>query len=204
MPEDVIKTSPESQDPSALQTAVYSYTHPVLGPIKIPYIANVEMPSYVATVLNSAVGASKNHLTFVNTSNRIIRIRRIKISANITAAITGAIIMITVEGIQATFPTGGTDITPRKMNTNFENLPTGIEIKAAPAANVNIVSNYVLDFGAIGVEEAVSTNNLNLELLKKDNEFSSLMLNENQGFVIKQGTVAGAGAINIKIDFTLD
>ena len=34
MPEDVIKTTPESQDPSALQTAVYSYTHPVLGAIK--------------------------------------------------------------------------------------------------------------------------------------------------------------------------
>jgi hypothetical protein len=204
MPEDVIKTSPESQDPSALQTAVYSYTHPTLGAIKIPYVANVEMPSYVATVIGSAVGANKNHLTFVNTSNRIIRIRKIKVVANITAAITGAIIMISVEGLQSAFPTGGTDITPRKMNTNYENLPAGIEIKAAPAANVNIVSNYVLDIGAIGVEEAVTTNNLTLELLKKENEFSSLILNQNQGIVVKQGSVAGAGAINIKIDFTLD
>jgi hypothetical protein len=61
-----------------------------------------------------------------------------------------------------------------------------------------------LDIGAIGVEEAVTTNNLNLELLKKENEFSSLILNQNQGIVVKQGSVAGAGAINIKIDFTLD
>ena len=204
MPEDVIKTPPESTSVNALQTAVYSYTHPTLGAIKIPYVANVEMPSYVATVINSVVGASKNHLTFVNNSNRIIRIRKIKVVANITATITGAIIMISVEGLTTAFPTGGTDITPRKMNTNFETLPTGIEIKAAPTANVNIVSNYVLDIGAIGVEEAVTTNNLNLELLKKENEFSSLILNNGQGIVVKQGALAGAGNINILIDFTLD
>lgn len=204
MPEDVIKTSPESQDPSALQTAVYSYTHPILGAIKIPYVANVEMPSYVATILNSSVGASKNHVTIVNTSNRIIRIRKIKVSANITGTINGAIIMISVEGLQTPIPTGGTDITPRKLNTVFEDLPTGIEVKAAPTTNVNIVSNYVLDIGAIGIEEAVTTNNLNLELLKKDNEVSSLILNTNQGIVIKQGTLAGAGALNFLIYFTVD
>lgn len=207
MPEDVIKTSPESQDPSALQTAVYSYTHPNLGAIKIPYVANVEMPSYVAAITNSAAGANKNHVTFVNTSNRILRIRKIKVGANITGTIGGAIVMISVEGLSpppATFPTGGTLITPRKMNTNFENLPTGIEIRAAPAANVNIFADYILDIGAIGVEEAVTTNNLNLELLKKDNEFSSLVLNTDQGIVIKQGTAAGAGALNFLIYFTLD
>ncbi len=204
MPEDVIKTSPESQDPSALQTAVYSYTHPTLGAIKIPYIATVEKPSYKATLINSAVGANQNHLTFVNTSNRIIRITKIKVVANITAAINGAIIMISVEGLQATFPTGGTAITVRKMNTNYENLPSGVDIQSRPTTNINIVSNYVLDIGAIGVEEAVTTNNLNLELLKKENEFSSLILNQNQGITIKQGSVAGAGNINIIVDFTLD
>lgn len=207
MPEDVIKTSPESQDPSALQTAVYSYTHPILGAIKIPYVANVEMPSYVAAVIGSTAGANKNHVTFVNKSNRLMRIRKIKVTANITAAITGATVMMSVEGIQSPFPTGGTAITPRKLWTSFENLPTtpgSVEVIAAPAANVNIVSNYVLDIEPINNEETPTTTSTKIELLKKENELSTLILNQDQGFVIKQGSVAGAGAFNFLIYWTMD
>lgn len=208
MPEDVIKTPPESTSASALQTAVYSYTHPTLGAIKIPYVANVEMPSYVATIMNSAVGANKNHVTFTNKSNRLMRIRKIKVVANITAAITGITsIMLSVEGIQTPFPTGGTDITPRKLWTSFENLPTtpgAVEVKAAPTAQVNIVSNYVLDIEPINTEEGPTTTALKVELLKKENELSTLILGQDQGFVLKQGSVAGLGAFNFLIYWTMD
>ena len=203
MPEDVISTSPESTSVDALKVAVFSYTHPTIGPIKVGYEARVDMPSYVATVINSTVGANKNHMTIVNTGSRIIRIRKIICTANITGTITGATIMLSLEGIQTPFPTTGSTITPRKLNTGFEDFPTGVVVRAAPT-DVTIVSNYVLAIKPLNIEEAVTTQNNWMELFNKDNEVSSIFLNQNEGIDIKQGTLAGAGALNINAYLTLD
>lgn len=203
MPEDIISTSPESTSVDALKVAVFSYTHPTIGPIKVGYEAKVDMPSYVATVTNSAVAASKNHMTIVNTGSRLIRIRKIICSAHITANITGATIMLSLEGIQAPFPITGSTITPRKLNTNFEDIPTGLTVRAAPT-DVTVASNYVLAIKPLNIEEAVTTTNNWIELFNKDNEVSSIFLNQNEGIVIRQGTLAGAGALNINAYVTLD
>ena len=207
MGDTAIKTSPQSEDANALRIAAYELEHPS-GLINVFYNAKADMPSYVAAIRNSSVGANKHHATIVNKSNRVIRIRKIKIMANITAAITGtSLIMLSVQGLQTPFPTGGTAITPRKLNTSFQNLPTtpgAIEVIAQPAANINVAANYFLDEGTLAIEEAITTPNTQIELLKKESELSCLILNQDQGITIQQGAVVGAGAINIYIYWTLD
>lgn len=203
MPEAIIKTSPESTAVNALQVAVFEYTHPSLGAIKIPYSAVVDIPSFVIAVVGSTVGADKNHLTIWNGSTRKIRIRKIEACANITANITGATIMLAVHGIN-TQPTGGTDVTAnaRKLATYIENLPAGIELKNN--ATSIPVANYVLAIRPLHVEETVTTSGDSITLFNKDNEISSIHLEQNQGISIRQGTLAGAGAINIVVYFSLD
>lgn len=205
MPEDIIKTSPESQDPAALQVAVFQYNHPTLGGIKIPYTSIVDLPSYVVCLVNSAVAANKNHLTFWNGSTRRLRIRKIEASAHITGNITGATIMLSVEGLGTPAPTGGTDITNqvRPMSTNFEALPTGVSVRAAPTA-ANVVANYVFAIKPLHIEEAVTTSGDVVELFLKDTAISTVQLEQNQGITIRQGSLAGAGALNLMIYFSLD
>ena len=206
MTDEIISTSPESTDLNALKVAVFNYTHPTLGSIKVPYTALVDMPSFVIVLTGSTVGADKNHLTLFNGSSRRIRIRKIEASANITAAITGATIMLTVQGINTPAPTGGTDITStiRPLSTNFESLPSGIVARSAPTT-VSIVANYNLIIPKpLHVEEAVTTVGDYIQLFNKDNEASSIQLANNEGIVIRQGSLAGAGAINLAITLALD
>lgn len=204
MPDSVYKSSPESTDPNALQIAILTLQHPTAGLVKIPYGALVDYPSYVAALIGSSVGAGKNHLTFYNGSNRRIRIRKIELSANITGNIAGATIMISAEGLSGQPTLGaGTQITPRKITTNAEDLPTGIEVFANPNT-APIAANYVLAIKPLHVEEVVTTVGDAVDLFKKDTEISSIQLENGEGIVIKQGTLAGAGAINILIYFTLD
>lgn len=209
MVDRAILSSPESTSANALRIAAYELEHPS-GLINVFYEARADMPSYVAAIRNSAVGASKNHATLVNKSNRIIRVRKIKIMQNITAAVTGvSYIMLNVQGLDPALakPTGGTAITPRKLNTTFQNLPTTpgpIEVIAAPTANINVVANYFLDEDTLSIEETPTTNRPVIELLKKESELSCLILNQDQGITIQQGTVVGVGAINIYIYWTLD
>ena len=209
MGDKAIKTSQESISTNALRIAAYELEHPS-GPINVFYDAKVDMPSYVAAIRNSAVGANKNHATFVNKTDRVIRIRKIKIMANITGNVTGSsLIMLNVQGLDPILakPTGGTPITPRKLNTGFQNLPTSpgpIEVISAPTANINVVANYFLDEGTLAIEESITTPNTQIELLKKESELSCLILNQDQGITIQQGAVVGVGAINIYIYWTLD
>lgn len=209
MVDKAIKTSPESTSSSALRIAAYELEHPS-GTINVFYEAKVDMPSYVAAIRNSSVGANKNHVTIVNKTDRIIRIRKIKVMANIVGNVTGSsLIMLNVQGLDPalTKPTGGTLITPRKLNTTFQNLPNSpapIEIMANPTANVNVVANYFLDEDTIAIEESVTTSRTVIELLKKESELSCLILNQDQGITIQQGSVVGVGALNFYIYFTLD
>jgi hypothetical protein len=204
MPDGTYKSSPESTDPNALKIAILTLNHETEGEVKIPYGAIVDYPSYVSAVIDSAVGVSKNHVTFWNGSNRRVRIRKIELSANIKGNITGATIMISAEGLNAQPVRGtGTIINSKKLSTNAEDIPAGIEIFANPQT-VSIATDYILAIKPLHVEEAVTTVGDSIDLFKKDTEISSIQLAQGQGITVKQGTLAGAGNINILLYWTLD
>lgn len=205
MPDGVYKSSPESNDPNALKIAILTLNHETEGQVKIPYGAIVDYPTYVSAVIDSAVGANKNHVTFWNGSTRRVRIRKIEVCANIKANITGSsAIMMSAEGLSAQPVRGtGTIINSKKLSTNAEDIPTGIEVFANPQT-VSIAADYVLAIKPLHVEESVTTSNNAIDLFKKDTEISTIQLAQNQGITVKQGVVAGAGNINILIYWTLD
>jgi hypothetical protein len=205
MTDKALKVNPQSNSVNALRVAAYEYQHST-GPINVFYSAQVDMPSYMAGCFDSAVGANKVHATIVNKGTEIIRIRKIKVVQNIVAAVTGtSSIMLTVEGLNPSLPSPtGALPNPQPMRKHFTDWPDPeVEVIKNPTANINIVSGYIIDIDSLSIEEAPTTNKSSIEFLKKESELSSIILKQNQGLAIKQGSVAGVGALNVLFYWTL-
>lgn len=204
MTDGTYKSSPESTDPNALEIAILTLN--LSGKeVKIPYGALVDYPTYVAALINSPVGANKNHLTIWNGSTKRIRIRKIEVMAEITANVTGATsIMVSVEALSAQ-PTGGTptNIPVQKLATWFEAPPAALEVRSGNTT-VPIAANWVIARKPLHIEESPTTTADHIDLFKKDTEISSIQLEQNQGVVIKQGSVVGVGAVSIMVYMTPD
>src|SRR5215212_7214184 len=156
-----------------------------------------DMPTYVATIPNTALGANKNHATLVNKvgSGKTVRILNIYATPALTAAIVGITVTLEVHGIAATNPSAGTVITIRKYDTGDPNLPAeiearggqGVALTATPQANWNLAS------GGVNNEETVAASSQQIIFNK---EGSALILREGEGILVRQLGLAGVGNIN--------
>jgi hypothetical protein len=172
--------------------------------IFVPTTYDADMPTYVATIPASALAANKNHASIVNLtgSGKTVRIQHIYATPAMAAAIVGLQITLEVHGIAGTTPTGGNVITIRKHDTDDDDLPAQIEARANPTASP--LANWILASGVVNPEETSPSRDGQASIFQKHGSISSLILRENQGLLIRQTALAGAGAINLHIVFLVD
>ena len=188
--------------------AVYfvSVTRTVGGnPVEIYVPTNyvADMPSYVATVPNIALGANKNIASLVNKtgSTKTVRVLHVYAVPALAAAVTGTQVTLEIHGVTGSDPSAGTVITPRKHDTDDANLPAEVEARSNPTSTP--LANWILASGVINTEETASKESQQT-IFKKEGNISALILRANQGILVKQTALAGAGNINLHIVFQAD
>jgi hypothetical protein len=171
--------------------------------VYVPTSYDADMPSYVATVVNSALAANKNHASLVNKigSGKTVRVQHIYAYPTLAAAVTGLQVTLEVHGVTATGPTAGTVLTMRNYDTGDGPVSANIEARSNPTATP--LANWVLTGGTVNTEETASKE-AQQTLFKKEGNVSSLILREGEGILIKQTALAGGGNINIHIVFQVD
>lgn len=150
-------------------------------------------PTYSVAVVASAVAANKHHLVIFNGSTRIIRILRVYLYPEVTAAITGfpmgyRLIRTTSAGA------GGTALTVNKMDTADPDLPAGVTVWTNPTTAPTL--GPVIVAGATNPEETGGTSFPSI-LYEWWPWEKPLTLRTNEGITVQQYGTAGAGLINV-------
>ena len=174
--------------------------------IYVPTNYVADMPTYVATVPNIALGANKNIASLVNKtgSTKTVRILHIYAVPALAAAITGTQITLEVHGITGSGSSAGSVITVRNHDTDDGDLTTVaplVEARNNPTATP--IANWILASGVVNNEETASKESQQ-SIFKKEGNISALILRANQGILVKQTAFAGAGNINLHIVFQVD
>lgn len=173
-------------------------------------------PSYLLWIPGGAVGASKLYFDLFNAvgTGKVIEINGLWAVPKTDVAIVG---VLAVEiGVYRTSAvgTGGTaasnpgtalttpNFTPK--DTNNPALPAGVTCRAVPTAGATIAAAL---FGTyVFTEETSITSHLTqfFNMLPASTlEIQPWTLNEGQGLLVKQGTVAGLGSIGFLLDLTV-
>jgi hypothetical protein len=171
--------------------------------IYVPTNYVADMPSYVATIPNIALGANKNIASLVNKTGttKTVRILHIYAVPALAAAIAGLQVTLEVHGITGADPTGGTVVPIRNHDTDDGGLPAQIEVRNNPTSTP--LANWILASGVVNNEETASKESQQT-IFKKEGNISALILRANQGILVKQTALAGAGNINLHIVFQVD
>ncbi len=151
-------------------------------------------PTYYASVVASVTGANKRHLTLWNGhASIVVRVYDIHAATASTAAVTGLVIPLTVFRISAA-PTGGSAAVLTKADTQNPNVPATITITTNDTGGATEVGP--IGCGVVSGEETAA--------MVSDILFSSpldgsqpLVLRPGEGFVVRQGALASAGALTI-------
>jgi hypothetical protein len=174
------------------------------------------LPTYNLWIPGQAVGASKLHWDLFNAtgSGKIIEIRGIWIIPKSDVAVTGALGVemglyrtsaVGTGGTAAGYNTGSSMASPvfSPMDQINAALPAQITARAAPTGGATIAAPYWAQY--IPVEEtraeaylAAFTNILPVAVMTQ-----RLTIRENQGLLVKQGSVAGVGTLAALVHFTL-
>lgn len=153
---------------------------------------------YVAPIVGSSAGANKFHLSLFNGSGRPIEIYKITAIPHTTAAITGTLVVLSVNRITANGTTSST-ATMRKLNTKHADAPASVVAGTAWSANPTEASNPELCQQAINNEETAAQSPMPLWEADASIGVEPITLHTGQGVVVKQGALAGAGAVSIYI-----
>lgn len=165
------------------------------------YVA--DMPSYVATVPSIALGANKNIFSLVNKtgSTKTVRILHIYAVPSLAAAVTGTQVTLEIHGIAGNGASAGSVIAIRNHDTDDGSLPAEIEARNNPTATP--IASWILASGVVNNEETASKESQQT-IFKKEGNISALILRANQGILVKQTALAGAGNINLHCIFQVD
>lgn len=150
-------------------------------------------PTYAACVAGSGVAANRHHLVIFNGSNRVLRVMRVLLCPENTAAITGFWLGFRLYRT-TTAGSGGTAITVAKMDTSDPDLPTGITVWTNPTTAPTL--GPLVSTVGVNPEETggCSTPTIAYEWLPW---MKPLTLRTNEGITVQQYGTAGAGLINV-------
>lgn len=150
-------------------------------------------PTYSACVVASAVAANKHHLVIFNGSQNIIRILRVYLHPETTAAVTGYIMGYRL--IRTTSAgSGGTAITVNKMDTADPDLPTNVIVWSNPTTAPSLSTTIAV--GATNPEETGGTSFPAILYEWKPWE-KPLTLRNGEGITVQQYGTAGVGLIDV-------
>jgi hypothetical protein len=151
--------------------------------------------AYFYGVVASTAGANKRHLAVFNPvgSGVVLTVFHVQASGAPTAAVTGLTIGLSCHRITSA-PTGGTDVVAL-MAVTAEGAPVGGIV--AKAAATGGAAELATPFGC-GVVSGEETSAANESVLYSAvAQTNPLRLVAGEGFVVKQGALASAGAINL-------
>lgn len=185
---------------------------PVSGPVTDAQMRSTPLPVqmvtgtpssaeniYVASVMASAAGADKNHLSLYNADATLkVDILHVYVTKSGTAAVTGLIRAHWLFRF-TTLHTGGSAVTPIMLDTGtMDALDADITVRAASTAT----GAEAIPLGAVGVgEEETAANGGRLDLFNYKDCGYPIVLNQNQGVVVRQDSTAGTGLVSVVIVF---
>ncbi len=156
-----------------------------------------EIATYGVCALDSAVAASKHHLSMWNSlgSNKWLEIILVKVGMQATATVAGFPmgfrLLRTGEGGVA-----GISLTPAKFNTGNADLPAQVYI-ATGAVPSSLIAT--LAAGTCNPEE--SGGHAECVLLDERINQQPLLLKESEGITIQQYATAGVGVVDVTVFF---
>jgi hypothetical protein len=172
--------------------------------VYVPLTAQAGLWTYQAVASNSTCAANKNHLVLFNGtgSGKKVRIQEIFAYPHLAAgAIAGANATLQAIGVGQE-GTGGTAGSIRKHDTTDPDLPNQI-VSRLGATSLTIPQDREVGGCALSIEEGSAAHTMGrYTIYQKVGNQSELILNENQGVVIRQTGLAGIGAVSIHIVFT--
>lgn len=153
---------------------------------------------FVATVLASAAGASKNHLSIFNADATIkIDILQAYVTKEMTAAVTGL-----TRGHRlfrfGTVHSAGAVVTPLQLDTAMGAIDADVTVRSGSTVS----GAEAIPLGAIGVnEEETGSGGGRMQLFDWKDYNRPITLNQNQGVTIQQDSTAGTGLVSCVIVF---
>lgn len=168
--------------------------------------------TYTAAAIGVAFGNNKSMLAIFNGSGsgRIIRVYRVWVLNNQTAAVTGVLTTWTLRRSSA--QSAGTAITPTKHDTTSESMPAQVAI--ATGATVTQTSDVAFRAWVWSNDEpaASSATSDELECLiplncvwdsTGDSNIEPIVLRETQGLDVRHSGSSAVGIADIFMEFTL-
>lgn len=175
-------------------------------------IAEVELPTYIvgnSSTSGIANAQNKIYIALFNSSGsgKIIKIREIWIMNAQLTAVTGVGVEWNIDNINSA-PTGGTTLTPRKMDSQNPNLPGQIVIQEAPTGGANKVFTwfpvYLSNDEIIGTQFGAVLCNMIPVYPAIPKECQDITLREGEGIQVKQITNTTVGKAYVLIVFTVE
>lgn len=175
-------------------------------------IWEVELPTYAVGSSASAGIADAQNKVFAALYNgagsgKIVKIREIWVMNSKLAAVTGVGVEFDIDTINSA-PTGGTTLTPQKMDSANSAVPAQIILMEAPSGGAAKVATLFPYFCSndevIGTQFGAVLGNLLAVYPAIAKECQDITLREGEGLQVKQITNTTAGSHYVLIIFTLE
>jgi hypothetical protein len=163
--------------------------------------------SYIVVADAVALAQNKSHLSIMNASDSGVRLRmkELYLVNNSLTAVTGVAARFDI--MRATAHSSGTDITPRKLNTQHDDLPVGVTIKTgATVTDGALLMPYTTNTDEVTAANTAVANFLQqlLNILPNKDGMAPLTLNPGEGFHIKQITNTIVGSFSWVLTMTAE
>lgn len=167
--------------------------------------------TYVSYFNDIAFAANKSMATIFNStgSGKVVKIRRILLLNSQINAVSGPLTSIEIRKITST--SGGSDVTPIKMDSSYSDLNAGILSKTGTIDTVTDLYKTIVwscDEPVVGGNtldeyEMIPALNYVWDVGYGDTNVIPLTLRENEGITVKHnGSYAGGATVDISIEFT--
>lgn len=158
------------------------------------------LDTYFVSANASGAAANKRHLCLFNASGsgKIIKLFRISAAGSPTLAVTGQTIALYATRITSA-PTGGSNATIVRADTTNPALPAQITAMLQATGGAAEEASY-FGCGVVSGEETASANE-SVIYQAAVNGAQPLTLREGEGIVVKQGSLASAGAATVVVAF---
>ena len=160
------------------------------------------MGTLIAVVINSAVGAGKNHLGLFNglTSGRVLEVWRVEVVNHLTAVNTGTAASFNLS--RTTAAGAGTAAAVRKADTRDDNPPSQVSALHTFTTQPTLAANPELASQAVYTEETTGqTGKEPLFQADPSRGIDPVRLRGGEGVAVQQAGQASAGAVNVFVYF---
>ncbi|MCW4048047.1 MAG: hypothetical protein NWE99_10905 [Candidatus Bathyarchaeota archaeon] len=175
-------------------------------------VCEVELPTYIVGNSDTAGIANAQNKVYMalfngSGSGKIVKIREIWILNAQLTAVTGVGVEWDVDTISSA-PTGGTSLTPKKMDSQNPSLPAQITVMEAPTGDATKVATlfpvYLSNDEVITTQFGAVLCNMMPVYPAIPKECQDIVLREGEGIQVKQITNTTVGKAYVLMVFTVE